>query len=688
MKSARKPELLAPAGSSESLLAAVRCGADAVYLGGSSLNARRGADNFGPAELAQAVSFCHARNVRVFLALNTLVFDQERQELARAVEQACAAGVDAVIVQDLAVAAAVGRQAPELELHASTQMSVHNADGARALEQLGFRRVVLAREMTGDEIRRVIDSTSLEVECFVHGAHCMSVSGQCALSAMIGGRSGNRGLCAQPCRLPFLAGRQTHALSLRDLSLVARIPELRGMGVAALKIEGRMKRPEYVAAATTACRSALDGEPVDFAALEAVFSRGGFTDGYFAGKRDAGMFGVRGREDVAATAAVLKKLRALYKEEPRVIPISFSLRVREGVPVSLEARDGDGNAATARGELPSPAQTAPLTAEKAVSLLKKSGGTIFTICSIESDIDERLIVPSAQINALRRQVLEELTALREAPRPRAFRPEPLEEIAPHRPVDRPALRARLHRLEQLTGKVAALADELTLPLEELARMPDQALEPLADRLLVELPRVLFTGEAAVEAKLREAVGRGVTRVLAGNLGMVELAKRCGVQVCGDWGLNVTNTAALREYAAMGLGELTLSFELELRRIAALGGGLRRGMLAYGHLPLMALRNCPVRSATGCKSCGHGFPVLTDRLNNRFFVDCRCKVAELYNCVPLFLADRLEELAGVDFLTLYFTKESPEQCAELLAQYKSGGEPRGKMTRGLYYRKVR
>ena len=685
----RRPELLAPAGGPESLLAALRCGADAVYLGGKQLNARRGAENFDREALRRAAADCRLRGAKLYLTLNTLVFDSELPQLLEALEEACDAGVDAVIVQDLAVAAAVRRLAPGLALHASTQMSVHSLEGAKQLEALGFRRVVLAREMEQEEIRRVVEGTALEAECFVHGALCMCVSGQCALSSMIGGRSGNRGMCAQPCRLPFAAGGATHALSLRDLSLVEWIPRLRELGVASLKIEGRMKRPEYVAGAVAACRAALDGGSADLESLEAVFSRSGFTDGYFTGRRDGQLFGVRQKEDVtAASPQLLKKLRELYRREPQRVPVRFALRVSRGERTELLAADADGHSVTVRGEPPLEAVSAPTTPERARELLGKTGGTPYFVERADCSIAEGLLVPAAAVNDLRRRALEELSGLRTQRQvPFASGPGPAS-LPEHGRPERQVLRVRLHRQAQLTPGIEADGAEIALPLEELLRLSPQRLEPLRDRLLAELPRIVFGQEERLRDALERVGALGVTRALAGNLGGVRLAGELGFEVHGDFGLNVTNSVALEELQRLGLRDVTLSFELERERIQALRGSIPRGIPAYGRLPLMVMRACPVRVRAGCADCGGRFPALTDRLGNKFPVDCDgwgCSV--LYNCVPLELADRLGEFDRVDFFTLYFTQETPEECGGILRRYRAGAAAEGEKTRGLYYRKV-
>ena len=324
-------EILAPAGSVESLTAAVRCGANAVYLGTKNFNARRNADNFDGSALKSAVEYCHQRNVKVYLTANTLVADDEMSSAYNTIKTALEYGVDAFIVQDLGVAKMIRQCFPSARLHASTQCSVNTPDGVNALKELGFKRIVVPREMSLDEIKEIREKTDVELEMFVHGALCMCVSGQCYMSAMLGGRSGNRGLCAQPCRLSFSADNSgSFDLSLKDLSLIDKIKEIESAGIISLKIEGRMKRPEYVAAAVTACKNAVCGNysARDEKILKSVFSRSGFTDGYFTGKRQD-MFGTRQKEDVVSAKDVLKELSHLYDNENPLVPIDLKFECRE-----------------------------------------------------------------------------------------------------------------------------------------------------------------------------------------------------------------------------------------------------------------------------------------------------------------------------------------------------------------------
>ena len=352
-----RPEILAPAGSEEALPAALRCGADAVYLGTKRFNARRSADNFEEASLTDAAFLCHSRGAKLYLTLNTLLSDAETDDARRTIEAAARAGVDALIVQDMGVAR-LARENCDIPLHASTQTSVQTDAGVRMLRDMGFSRVVVPRELRREELSEIRNKTDLEIETFVHGALCMCVSGQCLLSAVFGGRSGNRGLCAQPCRLPFAASGGTgYDLSLKDLSLLPHLRELRDMGIDSFKIEGRMKRPEYVAAAVTACRAALDGAQDDeiFGLLRRVFSRSGFTDGYYTGNLGRAMFGTRQKEDVTAAQGALTALQKLYETQRALYPADFTFVCRAGGPIRLTAESGAARV-TVYGETPAAAQ--------------------------------------------------------------------------------------------------------------------------------------------------------------------------------------------------------------------------------------------------------------------------------------------------------------------------------------------
>ncbi|WP_191440713.1 U32 family peptidase [Anaerotruncus colihominis] len=687
---AGQPEVLAPAGSPAALDAALLCGADAVYFGVDVLNARRNAENFTLEHLADTVRRCHVRGVKVYLTLNIVVLEQEIPQLMRAAEAACAAGVDAVIVQDAGEAAILRSCAPKMPLHASTQMVVHNAEGARRLESMGFSRVVAARECTREELAAIAAGTSMQVEAFVHGALCMSVSGQCYLSSVLGRRSGNRGLCAQPCRLAFTAGGCGHALSLKDMSLIERVRELQKTGVCSLKIEGRMKRPEYVAAAVTACRAALAGETPDMESLRAVFSRSGFTDSYFDGRVDSSLFGYRQKEDVTAAAGVLGKLENLYADPRRQVQkvgVEMAFAMKAGAPAFLSVLDCDGNCVCAEGDIPQAAVSRPTDPDRARVALCKTGGTPYhverTLCSISPG----LMLPASSINALRRDALAKLDEQRGAPRPVQFDAAALWTPPDSPRAPRPTLHVRLYDPKQLSEEMMEEAALVTLPVQALLDLLERDEPPCPDKLCAGLPRILFDGQDRLRAQLERLRGYGVKHAAVGNPGAAQIAADYGFLMHGEPFLNATNSYAAEALAGWGLCDLALSFELSLDAARALRSPVPRGVTVYGRLPLMTMRACPVKAFVGCARCRQGENFITDRRGESFYTSCAYGCAELLNPMPLFMADRLDELGGFDFVELRFTTETPADCARILRAYRYGGRCDGPFTRGLLYKTV-
>lgn len=683
----QNPEILAPAGSMESLIAAVRCSADAVYMGAKNFNARRNAANFDEESFAQAVKYAHARGVKIYVTLNTLVFDSELGAVADEISMLAEYAVDGLIVQDLGVAEMARRLCPSLPLHASTQMTIYNVQGLKALKEMGFARAVLARELSEKEIAHIAAQTDLELEVFVHGALCMSVSGQCTLSAMLGERSGNRGLCAQPCRLNFSVGDREYALSLKDLSLIPQMVKLKALGVSALKIEGRMKRPEYVAAAVTACRVALDGRKPDMDTLKAVFSRSGFTDGYFAGKRDIAMFGSRTKEDVISAAPVLNKLAALYKDEAQRVSADMALSMREGMPAVLQVTDGVYTVKT-EGDVPEAARTMPLSAEFARRSLAKTGGTPFYLNDLKCDIQGGLTLPVSALNRMRKEALDELERRRGERKPLAVDRSVMPEAAPAiRRTDAPELRMRFRQISQLPNEISGIAAKVILLVEEIATHRE-IIASLGNKLIGELPLLVFPeAEEKLRETLRELKQAGLTGVMAGNLGTLRAAWELGLSVHGDYSLNIMNSYALAQAASLGITDATLSFEMGMKQAAKLACDIPRGVIAYGHLPLMTFRNCPAKGAKGCGSCT-GQPCLTDRMGKRFAVVCRNRAySQLLNGVPLYLADKQEQINNLNFITLYFTTEDKEECADIIGRYIQRMPPAGEFTRGLYFRSL-
>lgn len=692
-------ELLAPAGSMDALRAAVQNGADAVYLGGGGFNARMSAKNFSAEELREAVSYCHIRGVRVHLTLNTLLSDRELPAAAEWVAEAARAGTDAFIVQDLGALRLCREVAPEVERHASTQMSVHSLEGVRAAARLGCSRAVLARELPEEQLRAICRESPIEIEVFGHGALCMCYSGQCWFSAVVGRRSGNRGQCAQPCRLPYgyNRGEKGHPLSLKDNCLIAHLRELEEMGVASLKLEGRMKRPEYVAVVTRAYRTALDGRepgPDDLKDLKRVFSRQGFTDGYFRGRTGPEMLGVRGgeREDAGLLAAA----RATYETgERQRVPVRFSMTVETDKPVSLTTVDPEGRKVTCQGAPPETARNRAVTVEALSERLKRTGGTPYRCAGTDIRLGERLTLPASAVNRLRREALEKLTALRGETPSRVIRSfsAPSPEKGPSEP---PRLTVQLRTWEQLTPSLLEAAPAaVCLPLSEIAGQPERAAALSGGEipLTAVLPRVIWDREHNdIARKLKQAYGAGVRDALVGNLGQIAFAKGLGFRVRGDFGLNVFNSQTIQTLCELGLASAAVSFELLLAQTRDLDKSLPLELIVYGRLPLMLTENCLLKNRAGKCICQDGPAVLTDRTGARFPVlpdpgTCRSVV---YNSKHLFLLDKRAELErlGLWGLRLLFTGESPGEVDAVLNAWACGyGFDRARHTRGLYYRGV-
>ena len=691
-----RPELLAPAGGPEALRAAVQCGADAVYLGFGAFNARRNAKNFTEAEFRAAVRYCHGRGVKVYLTLNTLLFDRELTAAAQTAALAGEIGVDAVLVQDLGVLQAVRAAAPDLPLHASTQMTVHNTDGALQARELGLSRVVLAREMTKEQIAAVCALEGMETEVFVHGAHCMCYSGQCSMSALIGGRSGNRGTCAQPCRLPYtLEGQDNrYPLSLKDMSLADHIPELTAMGVSCLKLEGRMKRPEYVAVVTGIYAVLLRENRGPTAAerrdLEAAFSRSGFTGGYFEGKTDASMFGVRGEKTPEPKELFARDRAGYERREHRSVPVSMTLTVRRGTPCRLTVRDNAGRQAESSGPVPEDAHSKPLTAEDLRARLGKTGGTVFEAGEIAVELDEGLSLPAAAVNALRRDALAALEDTRCAPSARrigtyVFPPKE------HAGEAAPRLTVSVARAEQVSAELLSLSPALLyVPVEEIAALPPLAVPP--GMLWAVLPRIYTDADRPhLLSLLHAAAERGAAGAAASNLGHLPLCREAGLPVRGDCGLNVTNSETLRFLQRAGLASAAVSFELRAEQIRDLDKVLPTEAIVYGRLPLMLTEHCLNKPQRGACRCTEEPALLIDRTGAAFPVlpafGCR---SEIENAKTLFLADKTDwKHLGLAFARLRFTTETAEDCVHVLRRYRGaedGWMPKD-FTRGLFYRSV-
>ena len=677
------PEILAPAGSWEAVEAAVNSGADAIYLGQKNFSARASATNFGPEELLKAVSLCHRFGVKVYQAVNTVVFDSEISAVEKCVQTACEAGVDAFIVQDLGVAALLRKWTPEIPLHASTQMSITSLSGVLQVAELGFKRAVLARELTLTEIEKIAEFSPVELEVFVHGALCMSVSGQCTLSAMIGSRSANRGGCAQPCRLPFsVDGNGSADLSLKDLCALEQLDRLAAAGVSSFKIEGRMKRPEYVGAAVRAVYQKLRGNEPDLDVLRSVFSRGGFTDGYLENQRDRSMFGVRGKEDVAASQGVLGKLAAENRKVRQRVPLRMELTLEEERPSSLLVEDDRENRIEIKGQTVERALNVPTDEGRAKASLGKLGGTPYYLDEFSFLATGKPILSVSGLNALRREAVERLDSVRSARKEKVFLsgiPYPTGKY----PKGGCCLRPRFSSFGQLSQAMAEKVDWFYLPLGEVLKHKEELVD-YREKLILELPRVRYEESELIES-LEQIARDGFLNAAVQNIGQFGLCRKFGMIPHGLFGLNLTNSIAAGAFADLGAVDLTASFEMKLNQVFHLHSPVPVGIMLYGFLPLMIFRNCPLKARKGCRNCKGR--VLTDRLGNRFPVQCDGEMAELYNYLPLVLSDKKEDTRFADFGVLYFTGESASECEDIWALYQSGGAPKGKFTRGLSYRGI-
>ncbi len=686
-----KIEILSPCGGADSVIAAVRSGADAVYLGLTEFSARAGADNFDSDSLKTAVDYCHVRGVRVYVTLNTVVFDNELDAVKDTIITAAKAGADALIVQNMGVAELCRQLVPDLPLHASTQMSVHSPCGAKLLYEQGFKRVVLARELSRAEIKEIAESCpDIELEVFVHGALCMSVSGQCLFSAVIGSRSGNRGRCAQTCRLPFsVDGKNGYALSLKDNSIIDYIRDLEQLGVASAKIEGRLKRPEYVAASVKACVQARDEGFVDEKTrnhLESVFSRTGFTDGYYTSKRGYEMFGYRQKEDVvSATSKLLADIRNDYKAETKRVEVAAEFTAEKGKAPGLILSCNNLSCEVFSDCVCEEAVKRPLTEEAVRKQLTKTGGTPFYITELKIELDYNISLPVSALNKLRREALDRLS--------RTILDSYLEYRINNFETDgfKPHIAAEKRRYARFaSAKIGTGFKEL-----DLCFVPVNSTDEDITRLIskgfkigVEIPRTLFSREKAVTDNLRRLKKLGISDVLCNNLAAVYIAKKEGMIIHGGFGLNFTNTLDLLWAESYGFRDTELSFEIKSDRIQRLGGNIPRGIISYGYIPVMITRNCPNHSVgKTCKDCG-GKSKMKDRLGKSFIFYCDGNATEILNTLPLDVVDYFDAAENLDFEVFRFSVENYVEKVERFPDFIGFRQKSAEKTRGLYLRGVK
>ena len=662
-----RPELLAPAGSFDALCAAIEGGADAVYMGGVAFNARINAKNFTADEMKRAIALAHLYGVKVYIAANTLIYDKEKSDFLRAAEDAYLAGADALILADLGCASLIRDRIP-IELHASTQMSGHNVAASRELARLGFLRMVCAREMSREDIRSFVQNSEIEAEVFVHGALCVCHSGQCLFSSLVGGRSGNRGECAQPCRLPFkVGGREEYPLSLKDLSLARHIPELCDMGVASFKIEGRMKSPEYVRDVTRIWRRLIDehraASDAEMRELEAIFSRQGFTDGYFVSKIDSKMLGVRREENKENSRNLVK-----FEKIERKIPVRIDARIYANEPTEVSIScDEYGLSANVSGDVPDVAHTRPLDADAVKKSLGKLGATSFCAESIDVDIGGDPIMSMSSLNALRRaavealeaKILEKYTARSESDFKDLRRAVSVRAGAPIRS-------AYFANPACVTEAARDYFDVIYLPLEKYNRSVRG----------VSMPAVVFDSELeSVEKMLARAKELGAEHVLIQNLGQLELVRKYGFEIHAGMRLNVCNGDTARKLLELGATEVMLSPELTLAQLRGMPVGA--SACVYGRIPLMVTEKCVTKEITDCRTCESGRAELVDRRNVRFPVLKAFEHrSEIYNSVPVYMADKIGELESEQKIGRHFifSVESADEVDRIIRAYKKMTPP--------------
>ncbi len=677
-------EVLAPVGNNEMLIAAVRSGADAVYFGAKDFSARRNAENFGDFELKNVIKYCHIRGVKAYLTLNILIKDSEMADAVDLAKNAYNFGIDGVIVQDIGLARVLHKLLPDLPLHASTQMSIHTPAALPILKQMGFTQVVVAREMSLDDLKRFCveaQKYNITVEAFVHGALCMSVSGQCLMSAYLGSRSGNRGLCAGPCRLPFKVENGTgYDLSLKDLSHLDYVSELYNIGVRSFKIEGRMKRPEYVAAATKACKTALitGNVPTDLAeTLKNVFSRSGFTSGYLENKLGCDMFGIRTKDDVVSADKAFPLLHEIYRNELQSVAVEVGFKAKKGEEIKLSLCDG-GNTVSVVGPVPDLAQNKAADEESVLKNLNKFGGSPYFAEKLDITLEDGLFLPASVINDLRRQATEMLSEKRGrcnrkkvdiifgSDKPAEYMPKPLKTYI------------RLESTDQIPTDLSGVA-AVIVPLEK--DFPFLA----GVKNIAEIPRGIIS-EKAIADRLNLYKQKGFDTALCGNLSAVSIAKSCGFNVMADTGLNIYNSNSLSAVADLGIGSAILSNEMLLTDAVAVNSPIEKGIISYGKIPLMLFKNCPIKNGKSCNHCDKN-NTITDRMGIEFPIRCRMGYSELLNSVPVWVLDKKQSMENLDFELLYFTNEDKQRVSEVVLAAKTEKQPDCKHTRGLFFRGV-
>ena len=656
MKAEKKSvEILSPAGDMDALVSAVSAGADAVYFGLDIFNARIRAKNFTLDNVGEAVMLCHAHGVKAYVTLNTQLYNRELPLMLEYVSKIYESGVDALIVADLGVACLIRKYFPDFEIHASTQASVHNLDGAELLHNtLGFSRVVLARELDGEMIKYITDNTKAEIEIFVHGAHCMSVSGQCLASYCMGGRSGNRGECAQPCRLPYSIGNKTktgngYPLSLKDMSLTEHIGEILKSGVSSLKIEGRMKSSGYVGGTVSIWKRLVNEKrnatKQEKQTLGALFSRGGFTDGYFVGRIDDSMLGIRSDKDKENTLSLGEEKVVLPK-----VKVSLIAELYEGKRSKLTFVHPQ-KTVTVYGDLVERAINAPMTHDDVSKNLAKLGTTPFVADDIQIQMGDGIIIKNSSLNALRRQAVEAFFETGRQVKEISYN----QEKTNTPPIK---IKTALFNCEEQIPDNCDYFDVRFVPLDRYK----------GGSLVngISLPPVIFDREwDSIMKMLEYAKENGVKYALVANVGQIQRVKKLGFEITGDYRFNVFNCHTLEYLRSQGVERAILSPELSLAQLKDFQG---HGVIVYGKLPVMTTHKCVLKDTYGCEKC-KGY--IKDRQGAQLFTEGVFGHRNvMYNAVPIYMADKQGDIKGYSYHFI-FSDEDRNDAFKIIEAYKKG-----------------
>jgi len=697
-------ELLAPAGNLEILKGVIESGADAVYVGGSMFGARAYANNFTEEELLEAIDFAHLRGVKVYLTVNTLIKNSEFSKLYDYLLVYYKRGLDAVIVQDIGVVKAIHEYFPSMEIHTSTQMTVTGADGVRFLSQFGVTRVVMAREVSLAEMKRIHEETGMEIEAFVHGALCYSYSGQCLFSSILGGRSGNRGRCAQPCRLPYTVEgkKDEYILSLKDMCGIKALDKLHDAGVYSLKIEGRMKQLEYACGVVKYYRSYIDSmNPVtdaDYDRIKALGNRCGFTDRYY--------FDHNGSDMVTYVKPNFVSNAAEPSPEKRKLSIEGELVLREGEPGSLTVKRGDVTY-KASIEPVSAALKAPLDIKAAIDRINKTGDTDFEFSHIKAQIGENVFVPNGALNKLRRDAISglcdkmlkkyyrndarytdmsRLTALPEhAVKSDAAHDEAINDYTT---ICSCMTRAQLDTLVTYDCFDVFYLDFDMYDRKTLIQQFSDDVQSLAKRnkkVYLMLPTIFRADSSDYFVSIAKELDKvGFEGFVVKNYEELYLADNLftGKKVILDHNMYTFNDVSKSAFFEHGVSGDTVPLELNSKEIMH-RNNIGSQMIVYGYYPLMTTANCVHKNTKGCDK-KQKLIYLKDRYNKSFAVCNNCKECynTIYNSLPTMLTKNISKLkaAGIRSFRYSFTIETPKQIKAVMddkvAEYTNGHYKRG------------